>query len=145
MSGQPERAFEIFQSVPQELFSDASNSNRQALYQVVMIAWARAGHYAKCRELFIEMTACGIQPDKHHYNALLTACAKEPNAELAQSVFDQMRSLSLVPGVQEWTILISCHRNDLPRAKAVFDEMVLTGCKPSSLTYQELLKAHVQA
>ncbi|CAE8687393.1 unnamed protein product [Polarella glacialis] len=145
MSGQPDRAVEFFTAIPAELFREASVANKQVAYQSVMIACARDGDYEKTREWFIRMTGDGVPPNHAHCNALMTACAEGAQAELAKAVFDMMPQYGLTPNVANWTILLSCHRHDLPRCKEIVQEMELATIQPSSLTYLELLQAHVLA
>ncbi|CAE8615231.1 unnamed protein product [Polarella glacialis] len=145
MSKQPEKAMQSFQSIPADMFSMASLGNQQTSFLTLMTSYARAGDYATTRELFVQMTTQGIKANNAHFNALLAACAKDGLAEIAQATFDLMKDYSLTPNTDNWTILMTCHRNNLQRCKEILQEMQLVDCQVSGMTYQELLKAHVLA
>lgn len=147
MAGEHEQALARFKAIPQQVLADASVGNRQVAYQVVMIALARAGDYARVRELFQDMVAAGTPANNTHFNALMTACAANgpTHADTAQQVFSGMSSYQVVPDTANWTILLSCHKHNLPRCKEIVGEMKGSSVALSGLTYQELLEAHVIA
>lgn len=145
MCGQPDRALQVFQTIPEGLISAADVQTKQVIFQSVMIACARAGDYAGCRNLFIQMTELGVQPNNAHFNALLTACASGRHSDIASAIFEQMPHYGLTPDVVNWTILLSCNKHNLSRCLEIVEEMRLASVPPSPLTYQELLEAHVLA
>lgn len=148
MLDQPDAAVQTFESIKSTLLPAVSPTSQKMAYLAVMSATARAGDYAKTRELFIAMTQdAGLPPEHFHFNALLTSCAHHGYkfSEVAQGVFDTMLQWKLAPRVEDFTILISCLRDDLPRCRAILDEMTRAGVKPVGRTYQELLQAHIIA
>lgn len=145
MCGQPQKALLLFQSIPEELVKQASLRTKRSGFNSVMIALARSGDYAQTRALFEQMTNSGIQPDNGHFSALLTACVSDCHTEVAQGCFDIITEYGLKPDITNWTCLLSCHRYDLARCLSIIEEMGSAGIKPSPLTYQELLEAHVLA
>lgn len=145
MCGNLDAALRAFASIPPELFKNSSLQNKKVAFQAVMTACARAADYAKCREVFIQMTEAGVPPDRGHFSALLAACAHGKHGDIAQAIFNQMPAYGVVPDVANWTILISCHTNNLPRCKELVEEMKLSSIEPSGLMCQELLEAHVVA
>uniref|UniRef100_A0A7S0AE77 Pentacotripeptide-repeat region of PRORP domain-containing protein n=1 Tax=Pyrodinium bahamense TaxID=73915 RepID=A0A7S0AE77_9DINO len=144
-AGQPERASQAFQAVPRALLAGAGLRTQRSTYQVVMIAWARVGNYAKAREVFMEMSQAGIAPDLPHYNALLVACAAAGDGAIADGIFVSLLSAGLKPDVTIYTICISCHRHNLARCWELMGEMQQARLQPSAMTYVELLEAHVLA
>merc|ERR1712226_368735 len=63
----------------------------------------------------------------------------------AQGVFDVMPAWGLSPRSEDFNILISCSRLDLPACEAVFEKMKISGVTVGSRTYQEMLAAYVGA
>merc|ERR1712224_434986 len=108
-------------------------------------ACARAGKYAETRQLFLELVQSGAQPEHMHFNALMTACAKDADATTASGVFEIMPQWGLQPRTEDYNILISCCRLDLSWCRGVFDQMRQAGVNITSRTYQEMLAAHVSA
>uniref|UniRef100_A0A7S4QFW7 PROP1-like PPR domain-containing protein n=1 Tax=Alexandrium monilatum TaxID=311494 RepID=A0A7S4QFW7_9DINO len=143
MAGMPDRAEKAFRAVPAELLAAGGVRTQRATYQIVMLAWARAGSYAKTRELFMSMCEAAVSPDASHYNALLTACAKSGDGATADGLFSSLLSAGLEPDVTIFTIRLSCHRFNLPRCLEVLEEMRKAALEPTSFTYMELLEAHV--
>lgn len=145
MTSVADKARSTFESIPEAVFEEAGSPNREASYATVMFAYARQGDYASTRELFMDMTSKGIPPSRSHFNALIVSCAKDGLAETARAVFEMLPHYDILPEVDTWTALMSCHRNDLEQCKRILDEMLQAGVSPSGMTYQELLDAHVRA
>ena len=89
------------------------------------------GDYASTRELFMDMTSKGIAPSRSHFNALIVSCAKDGLAETARAVFEMLPHYDILPEVDTWTALMSCHRKDLEQCKRILDEMLQAGVSPS--------------
>merc|ERR1711957_588674 len=51
----------------------------------------------------------------------------------------------LVPGVQTWTIFLSCNRHNLATCLKIMSDMRKAGAVPTGLTYVELLEAYLDA
>ncbi|CAE8732952.1 unnamed protein product [Polarella glacialis] len=122
MSKQPEKAMQSFRSIPADMLSMASLGNQQTSFLTLMTSYARAGDYARTRELFVQKAIQGIKANNAHFNALLAACAKDGFAEIAQSTFDLMKDYSLTPNTDNWTILMTCHRNNLQRCREILQD-----------------------
>merc|ERR1711920_876715 len=105
-----------------------------------MSAFARVGDYAKTRELFVEMATTGTPPSNMHVNALLTSCAKGPDAATAQAIFDMLSSWNLQPRIEEYAILLSCHRYDLPRCQQIIADMRQANLEPTWICFKQLLQ-----
>lgn len=144
-AGQPQKALGTFEALRSSLLPGASVLTKQMSYLAVMSAVARAGDYAKTRELFVAMAADGTPPNAMHVNALLTSCAKAPDATTAQAIFEMLPSWSLEPRLEEYAILLSCHRYDLPRCQQIISDMRQAGVEPTWICFKQLLQAHVLA
>ena len=144
MASMPEQAKSLFDSIPVEVFAAAGDSSRQTSFAGVMFAHARQGDYATTREIFMDMMSKGVKPNRNHFNAMITSCAKRGLAETARAIFDMLPQYGIQPACDTWTGLMSCHRHDLNHCKKIFDDMLSSGVQPSGLTYQVLLNAHVQ-
>lgn len=115
------------------------------MFVAVMSAFARAGDYAKTRELFVMMTEMGVPPEHMHANALLASCSRAGDIETAQAIFDMMPKWGLAPRVEDYAVMIGIARHNLALCKGFFAEMAQAGITPSGLAYESLLEAHVVA
>ncbi|CAK0877264.1 unnamed protein product [Prorocentrum cordatum] len=145
MCEQPHKALQLFRAIPDDVIEQAGLGAKHSGFVSVMMALARSGDYAQTREIFVQMTGSGIAPQHAHFTALLTACMSKCYTKEAQGCFDLMASYNLQPNLAHWTSLLRCHRYDLARCLEIIEEMANAGIKPSPLTYQGLLKAHVLA
>lgn len=145
MSGDAERCQTFFDSLPDSLRMDNSNTVVLRCWQAVMTGWGREGNYERTRALFVKMVEAGLRPGVTHFNAMMIACARDADMATAQGVFDTMLAWKIEPGFQDFNILLSCSRNDLTRCRAIVEEMRARGLEPTRHTYQELLEAHVIA
>eukprot|EP00439_Symbiodinium_sp_Y106_P071077 s464_g12.t1 len=145
MTSVADKARSTFESIPEAVLEEAGSCNKEASYATLMFAYARRGDYASTRELFMDMTSKGIPPSRSHFNALIISCAKDGLAETARAVFEMLPHYDILPELDTWTSLMSCHRKDLEQCKRILDEMLQAGVSPSGMTYQELLNAHVLA
>lgn len=144
MADEPQGALKVLEEGSAALAA-ASHRGRQMFYQVVMSAFARLGDYAKTRELFMQMTSSCTHPDHGHYNALLASCARHNLAPTAQAVFEYMRGQGLEPRLEDYNILLGCHRQSLPRCLELYAEMQAKGFRPTGTTQQQILEAYVLA
>ena len=79
----------------------------------------------------MDMTSKGIPPSRSHFNALIISCAKDGLAETARAVFEMLPHYDILPELDTWTSLMSCHRKDLEQCKRILDEMLQAGVSPS--------------
>jgi len=89
------------------------------------------------------MRAAGIIPDVITYSALISACEKGGQAELALKIFDDMRADGIIPNVITYSALISaCEKaGKVEWALEVFEDMRAAGIIPSVITYSALISA----
>lgn len=89
--------------------------------------------YARCK------------PNLVTYNSMMKACGGAP--ERVRSLMREMKTLSLVPDVKSWSILLDAYgtKGDLEGSLAALQEMKASGFKPDLIVYTALMKACVQA
>jgi len=145
MTGQPSRALDIFEEVKATVWEQVDVVSKEMLFLAVMIAFARTGDYARTRELFVMMIQGGISPNHAHVNALLSSCAMFQHADIARQIFNGMAQWGLKPRVEDYSILLSCCKGDLPSCKDIFDEMLRVNIQPNGIAYMNMLEAYVVA
>lgn len=114
-------------------------------FAAAMSACARAGDYARARELFVEMLGAGIPPNNFHVNSLLTACAKRGDAAVAEALFKMMPTYNLVPTEKDYCVLMACCRHDAQRCREVMQELRQSRVEPDALTLQNMITVEVDA
>ncbi|CAJ1384280.1 unnamed protein product [Effrenium voratum] len=144
-SGNIDKAKDLFQRVPKQAFEEAELRDKERCFLTLMTGHAKLGEYAGAREVFVDMLAKDVRPNRKHFNALISACARDALAETAQGVFDLMPQYGECPTLADWTALLACYRNDLAATRKVFEDMQAAGCQPDALAYCKLLEAHVLA
>lgn len=160
--GQPDNAVRLFEEMcipaggvlilkPNEL------ADVQAVYAAVMRAVAKAGHYAKVRELFTTMTGAdwsvdappaderSIPPLHPHFHALLVSCAATGDMKNTEAIFNAMSNWGKSPSMEDYNLLMECCRHDLPRCTRIITEMRRKGMRPSGRTYSASFAAMGQA
>merc|ERR1711933_254504 len=84
VTGEVESAMDVFEKVERTLLKDTDELHQKMIYSSIMSAYSRAGDYARTRELFTKMVASGIVPTHPHFNALMSSCARNAHADIAQ-------------------------------------------------------------
>ena len=83
-----------------------------------------------------------VVPEKH-WAVILSAFVKCGREDLAETLWDQMVSVGLRPGLVMWKALLESYR-DLHRLQDVLDTwnaMIADGCKPDAIAYREKINA----
>jgi len=99
-------------------------------------------------QVFNEMRASGISPDRAAYNALINVCSSAADVARAEGAFGEMLAAGITPDAISYTSLIkaSAVAGDAAGAERIFHEMqqrtnhFTTFTEPSSYTF-----AHVMA
>ncbi|KAL1521544.1 hypothetical protein AB1Y20_021203 [Prymnesium parvum] len=107
----------------------------------------------RARQVFNEMRASGISPDRAAYNALINACSSAGDIARAEGAFGEMVAAGIKPDVISYTSLIKACAvaGDSAGADSIFLEMqqrtnhFTTFTPPSSYTFAHLMAVHRRA
>lgn len=113
-------------------------------YLTAMSGCARVGDYERTRNLFVEMTTAGIKPESFHFNSLITACARNRYADVADTIFRSMPQYGLTHRVEDFTALISCCISEVDRCRKILEELRSAGLQPTKFTLQEVVQAELE-
>ncbi|MQM00236.1 hypothetical protein Taro_032957 [Colocasia esculenta] len=105
-------------------------------FSVIMRKYARAKKVDEAIYTFNVMDKYGVPPNLAAFNSLLSALCKSKNVRKAQEIFDGMKDRFL-PDSKTYSILIEGWGRDpnLPKARAVYQEMIDNKCEPDVVTY----------
>lgn len=141
----PDMAYRLFEEAHVSVLREASPVSKQMAYLAVMAAAARVGDYGKARGYYVRMVEEGVEPKIMHMNALLSACSPKPDPDTAQAIFDLFPKMSMVPRLEDYAVLLTCNRLNLPRCLEIMAEIEQAGLKPNGKIYQQMFEAHVTA
>ncbi|GAB2271577.1 hypothetical protein Dimus_006409 [Dionaea muscipula] len=107
---------------------------------IIMRKYARAQKVDEAIYAFNVMEKYGLTPNLAAFNGLLSALCKAKNVRKAQEIFDQMKE-RFVPDTKTYSILLEGwgRSPNLPRARAIFREMVDVACQPDIVTYSTMV------
>ena len=104
-------------------------------------------------QVFNEMRASGVYPDRAAYNALINVCSSAADIPRAAGAFGEMVAAGIKPDVISYTSLIKAHAvaGDAAGAESIFHEMeqrtnhFTTFTPPSSHTFAHLMAVQHRA
>lgn len=104
-------------------------------------------------QVFNEMRASGVAPDRAAFNALMDVCARAGDVARAEGAFGEMAAAGIKPDVISYTSLLKACAvsGDVGRAERIFVEMqqrtnhFTTYSPPSSYTFAHLMSAQLRA
>lgn len=103
---------------------------------IIMRKYARAQKVNEAVYTFNVMKKYDVLPNLAAFNGLLSALCKSKNVRKAQEIFDTMKD-QFHPDSKTYSILLEGwgRAPNLPKARAIFSEMVGSGCNPDIVTY----------
>ncbi|KAL2225964.1 UNVERIFIED_CONTAM: Pentatricopeptide repeat-containing protein, mitochondrial [Sesamum indicum] len=103
---------------------------------IIMRKYARAQKVNEAVYTFNIMKKYDVPPNLAAFNGLLSALCKSKNVGKAQEIFDAMNN-QFCPDSKTYSILLEGwgRAPNLPKARAIFREMVDSGCNPDIVTY----------
>jgi pentatricopeptide repeat protein len=112
----------------------------------------RKGRSKQALNTLVSMVESGIQPDTPIITALLDACSKNPDVQIAQHVFENVFGGSnplLIPDEQTFRALLECHLRSYPPSWAAASWILQVAetqfnLIPSNISYNCLLEACVR-
>jgi pentatricopeptide repeat protein len=112
----------------------------------------RKGRSKEALNLLLDKIETGMQPDTPIITALLDACSKNPDVEIAQHVFENIFggfNPLLVPDEQTFRALLKCHLRLHPPSWTAASWILQVAeiqfnCQPSSITYNCMLETCVR-
>ena len=123
------------------------------VYNILLKAYVLAGSpFEIVSDVFQRMEQSGVRPTVHTFSILIKSAVDSGQMDVAMRVFMELDSLA-----QEWetgfkvnvyalTILMAGYLRlgDRPRARKIYDEMLIRGIPPSAVTYGSILRAYVE-
>ncbi|XP_068657973.1 pentatricopeptide repeat-containing protein At5g41170, mitochondrial-like [Aristolochia californica] len=87
------------------------------------------------------MAACGLNPHKVSYTALIDGCCKKEAMGLALSLLDKIKEIGCRPNVRTYNVIFNgfCTQNRLPEAEKLCREITEQGLFPTVVTYTNLI------
>ena len=122
------------------------------VYNILLQAYVLAGSpFEVVSDIFQKMEQSGVRPTAHTFSILIKSACDSGQMDVAMRVFMEMDSRSQLweagfkANVYALTILMAGYLQlgDRTRAKGIYDEMLLRGISPSSVTYGSILRAYV--
>ncbi|XP_031486020.1 pentatricopeptide repeat-containing protein At3g09040, mitochondrial isoform X1 [Nymphaea colorata] len=106
-------------------------------WTAMISGYVQVGGLQEALKLFLEMWKLGAEPDRVTFATIISACASQGMLDDAQRLFHQLSN----PNVVVWNAMISGnaqngHENEALR---LFQEMRLSGVKPTRSTYGSIL------
>ncbi|KAI0268132.1 hypothetical protein BC834DRAFT_968352 [Gloeopeniophorella convolvens] len=134
----------------------ASSDSRQLrpridVYNILLHAYVLAGSpFEVVADVFSKMEASGVRPTAHTFSILIMSACDSGQMDVARRIFAELDALAqqwetgLAMNVYALTILMAGYLRlgDRDRAKEVYDEMLVRGIEPSSVTYTTILSAY---
>eukprot|EP00906_Rhabdomonas_costata_P031790 RCo044860 len=110
-------------------------------YTSLLLASEKLGMFEKALELFDEMLAVGIKPDKLAYTKMIDACALKADVARARALFAECRAKQIIIDVDLYNSLLRvlAEATD-PSVQELFEEMLAAGIRPNPHTYNALLR-----
>ena len=99
-------------------------------------------NFRKTLDLFERMKATGVRPNEHSYTSVMHACSQLKEAKLAQNYFHELKEMGdLKMSHYSYTAVIdACVRSGaFQRGMLYFEEMLLSGLKPTQAVYGALI------
>jgi pentatricopeptide repeat protein len=130
---------------PVDVASDKAAPRKDVVSYNTMIKFlADFGAHEEAINVFYQMKAFGIQPDKLSYTCL--AKAVMVNDDLEELLYD-MKERGVTPDVIFFNAVIKdlCNQKKLPAARKIVTLMESSGVSPNSLTYGYLMKGLMDA
>ncbi|XP_068662952.1 pentatricopeptide repeat-containing protein At3g07290, mitochondrial-like [Aristolochia californica] len=92
-------------------------------------------------DMFNKMAACGLNPNKVSYTALIHGCRKREAIGLALSLLDKIKEISCRPNVHTYNVIFNgfCTQNRLPEAEKLCKKIAAQGLFPTVVTYTTLI------
>ncbi|KAH9179566.1 hypothetical protein EDB89DRAFT_1877415 [Lactarius sanguifluus] len=121
------------------------------VYNILLRAYVLAGSsFEVVSDVFQEMEQSGVRPTAHTFSILIMSACDSGRMDVAMRVFMELDNLT-----QQWetgykmnvyalTILMSGYlrSGDRLKAKEIYDEMLLRGISPTSVTYGSILNTY---
>ncbi|KAH9060953.1 hypothetical protein EDB87DRAFT_1808159 [Lactarius vividus] len=121
------------------------------VYNILLRAYVLAGSsFEVVSDVFQEMEQSGVRPTAHTFSILIMSACDSGRMDVAMRVFMELDNLT-----QQWetgykmnvyalTILMAGYlrSGDQLKAKEIYDEMLLRGISPTSVTYGSILNAY---
>jgi pentatricopeptide repeat-containing protein PET309 len=123
------------------------------VYNILLKAYVLAGSpFEIVSDVFQRMEQSGVRPTVHTFSILIKSAVDTGQMDVAMRVFMELDSLAQVwetgfkVNVYALTILMAGYLRlgDRLKAKKIYDEMLLRGISPSSVTYGSILRAYVE-
>jgi pentatricopeptide repeat protein len=95
----------------------------------------------------IKSGACqDIKPDEVLYNSVLDICIKNSKIELAEKIFNEMKSKKIIPSIITYSIMIRGYGiiYNIKKAFEVYEEMIASGMQPNEIIYGCLMNCAVR-
>jgi pentatricopeptide repeat-containing protein PET309 len=122
------------------------------VYNILLNAYVLAGSpFEIVSDVFQRMEQSGVRPTVHTFSILIKSAVDAGQMDVAMRVFMELDSLAQVwetgfkVNVYALTILMAGYLRLGHRSKAreIYDEMLIRGISPSSVTYGTILRAYV--
>ncbi|KAH9077045.1 hypothetical protein EDB83DRAFT_2671731 [Lactarius deliciosus] len=121
------------------------------VYNILLRAYVLAGSsFEVVSDVFQEMEQSGVRPTAHTFSILIMSACDSGRMDVAKRVFMELDNLT-----QQWetgykmniyalTILMAGYlrSGDRLKAKEIYDEMLLRGISPTSVTYGSILNTY---
>ena len=121
------------------------------VYNILLRAYVLAGSpFEVVSDVFQKMEQSGVRPTAHTFSILIMSACDSGRMDVAMRVFMELDNLA-----QQWetgykmnvyalTILMAGYlqSGDRLKAKEIYDEMLLRGISPTSVTYSAILNAY---
>ncbi len=135
----------------------ASSDDRQFrpridVYNILLKAYTLVGSpFEVVSAVFQKMLEAGVRPIAHTFSILIKSAVDSGQMDVAMRVFVELDSLAqtwetgIKVNVYALTILMGGYlrQGDRTKAKEIYDEMLLRGISPSSVTYGLILRAYI--
>eukprot|EP00891_Asterochloris_glomerata_P003267 jgi/Astpho2/3267/Aster-08033 len=121
-------------------------------YTALIMAFSKAGRLESVLDVLQELVmapTADVDEEGHRqsmqttYAALMAACEKAGQWDLAVALFDKMSAQGCQPDVAIFNSMIAAcaHGGEHVKARAMFDCMTDHGCQPDAVTYANLIRA----
>ena len=121
------------------------------VYNILLNAYVLAGSpFEIVSDVFQRMEQSGVRPSVHTFSILIKSAVDTGQMDIAMRVFVELDSLAQVwetgfkVNVYALTILMAGYLRvgNQSKAKEIYDEMLIRGISPSSLTYSLILRTY---
>ncbi|CAN6580195.1 unnamed protein product [Malus baccata var. baccata] len=138
-----DEAMELF-----KLIEEKGYTCNEITYATMINGLCKAGKTSKALEILMKMWEDGrLKPNQNCYNPIMDSLCKERRIDDALTLFRDMISKSVVPGIITYSTLIHglCNTSRWEEMLSLFEGMVDQGVKPNVITYNTLIYALCQS